>query len=47
MARSNRKNQKGKAFLKNFTEDYINRMILADKELINKLSFIDFSYLEL
>lgn len=41
MAKNNRKNQKGKAFLKNFTEDYINRMILADKELINKESVID------
>ena len=41
MAKSNRKNQKGKAFLKNFTEDYVNRMILADSELVNKESIID------
>ena len=41
MAKSNRKNQKGKAFLKNFTEDYVNRMILADSELVNKKSIID------
>lgn len=37
----NRKNKQGKAFLRNFTEDYINRIILADKDLINKPSLID------
>lgn len=36
-----RKNKEGKAFLRNFTEDYINRIILADKDLINKPSLID------
>lgn len=41
MAQKNRKNQQGKAFLKNFTQDYINRMILADKEFINREAIID------
>lgn len=41
MSRKNRKNQKGDAFLKNFTTDYICRMILSENELINRKSVID------
>lgn len=41
MSKKNRKNQKGDAFLKNFTSDYISRMILSEKEFINGESIID------
>lgn len=46
MSGKNKKNQKGRSFLKNFTEDYISRTILADKDFIYKKSIDDKTMVE-
>lgn len=46
MSGKNKKNQKGRSFLKNFTKDYITRTILTDKDLIYKKSIDDKTMVE-